>query len=1070
MTRIYLNELKAAERQIPHPEPGRWKSDPAFLEKFAHDIYVKGQLGDGIVNSVPSVFARPIQFYQAFGATTHPMHNAVVAQWRGLLAVFALHRALTIPLRVSRFELREKTQPDDLDRRFVEILRSQLPHPADEWKSWLLIYCNDQLVGATSPWTMIYTPTDYRVASGVPWVDTNGMLTDPLSKLYDDSENATNDELRVLLAWIDLLLLGHPWNMPRHHEDKTRAIAMELRQWRKELAQLVKPYEGVNRLEFPFSQATPPHSEFLSTLPVPPIEQTAASDLLLADDDTCETVVLSRTALRNPKLQKQRVRGGVRVEHLDLSRRALPAPSGQAGWTTKTGATVDRPYIIAEEYFLSDRLIALPLTGAARGVGSTEYALPLQPAFFQHFAVERLAQQIVSVEPSADGVTVRLRLPLKNGGTLQVERQYRQTDIERIPDGHHIPALAIWPDFYDSEWGDFEALLVDAGPPSPRLRFAPLFTRGNTGLPVALSEEHGDVAIWRSKAPVLGFGVEVAEPGHPPTSAGVIVRRSITPVQPTDATWEVGVDFGTSNTQIKLRTGDGESALTLRGRALLLTRATPGSTDRLSELHHRGEVVPPFPTLLRKESVLVLSEGTSTQLTVGVIPLNFDVTLLARGSGEYVRDLKWTADDDTQKLYLQSLVRLTSAEARASGVSRLKLRWSYPLSLPERIRSTMESFWASIGEARSRSGFIVDGIVSASESDAVSRYVTARDILPIAADSLSIGLDIGGGSTDVAFWTGQTLIDRVSLNIAANDVIRLAASFPEINQELVRHTAGASHGSGDQFNSAFLSWPEIMWNVLLAPANRQTSPHAQPFVVEMNMATNEQWQKCRTGAFLVMSGVFFYLGVHAGLHISAATGNVAVYVGGRGSAMLSWLAPSARLVDILTQYFLHGLKVARPDARPEIEIRGPVVGSAPKALLKDEVASGLIDRKELTATTRKGLDIAVTPAGEVNWIDSNGVEIPWHASVSAGQLATMKPPANHNSSFIAYYLTKVARPAGEPLNLDSAGLNALQLSQNWAINDMRKLHFDEYVLQPIFAYELKSLVRKYAENAAPTHP
>jgi hypothetical protein len=46
--------------------------------------------------------------------------------------------------------------------------------------------------------------------------------------------------------------------------------------------------------------------------------------------------------------------------------------------------------------------------------------------------------------------------------------------------------------------------------------------------------------------------------------------------------------------------------------------------------------------------------------------------------------------------------------------------------------------------------------------------------------------------------------------------------------------------------------------------------------------------------------------------------------------------------------------------------------------------------------------------------------------------------------------------AGRPsqLNLDSAGLNALQLSQNWAINNMKKTKRpDEYVLQPIFAYE-----------------
>jgi hypothetical protein len=179
----------------------------------------------------------------------------------------------------------------------------------------------------------------------------------------------------------------------------------------------------------------------------------------------------------------------------------------------------------------------LPLSGAARAVGSGEYVLPLQPAFFKHFGAERLAQQIVTIEPSSEGVNVRLRVPLRNGGSLVVERLYSQTEIEHITGDSHVPALAIWPDFYDPDWADFEALLVDVGTPSSKLRFSPLFLGGETGLPVTLSEEHGNTAIWRSKVPVLGFGLEVAEPGRAPVSAGVVVRRSIATVHQTDATW-----------------------------------------------------------------------------------------------------------------------------------------------------------------------------------------------------------------------------------------------------------------------------------------------------------------------------------------------------------------------------------------------------------------------------------------------------------------------------------------------------------------------------------------------------
>jgi len=1062
MTRIFLNELKDVDRQLAEPEAGKWKPDPSFLEKFANDIHIRGQLDDRISNSVPSVFARPIQFWQALRTENHPMHETVVGQWRGLLAMFALQTALGIPLRVARYSIREEADENDLDYRFVQILRSQRPRPAEEWTSWLLIYCNDRLVGATSPWTMVYTPSAAGARPRVSWAEPDGRLTDPGLRLYDDRDGASNVELRALLTWVNLLLAAHPWGMPAHHQDQSSVLARELRKWQKELARKVKPLDGINALMYSHSQALGAFQWFLATLPVKPVDETEESDFGLADDDNCGTLVLSRTALSNPRFQKQRVHGGVCVEHLDLGSRALPGPSGAAGWTTKDGTVVNRPYIIAEEYFLSDRLLALPTSDAAWNAGNTEYALPLRPVFFEHFRTSSLARQIVTLEPSSGGVTVRLRLPLKNGGSMQVERVYRDTEIEHIPDGHHVPALAIWPDFYDAGWNDYEALLVDAGPKSGRLQYQPILGDGKPGAAVALTEDHPEIAVWRAGQPVIGFGIEVVEVGRKPATAGVVIRRSVKPVEVTNETWEVGIDFGTSNTQIKRRSPEGESPFPLKGRALLLTHATAISADVLGRIHHRNEIVPPFPTLLKKTSFLDAASGRRESM--GIIPLETDFARLASDSGEFVRDVKWAADEDTQKRYLQSLVRLTAAEARAAGVALLNLRWSYPLSLPAKIFATMESFWSAVGEPPFGAGFVVTGEANASESDALSRYVTARDVLPIADDSLSIGLDVGGGSTDIAFWSGQTLIDRVSLNIAVNDIVRLAAAFPDLNSALATRSADTVLASSLAFQRAFQSRPEILWNVLLAPHDRQASPHANPFVTQMHKTTTESWRKARTGAFLAMGGAFFYLGVHAGLHVEAATDHVAIYVGGRGSSVLAWLAPAKRLRELLIQLFLQGLSVVKPDAKPEVEIVGSVVGIGQKTLLKDEVASGLLERSELTAPTRAGLDVNSSPLGEVHWVDAQGKELQWQTPVSAKQLTQLKPPANHNSSYIAYYLTKVARPEADKLNLDVAGLSALQLSQNWAINDIRK-KTEDYIVQPIFAYELKSLMRRYSQAA-----
>ena len=70
-------------------------------------------------------------------------------------------------------------------------------------------------------------------------------------------------------------------------------------------------------------------------------------------------------------------------------------------------------------------------------------------------------------------------------------------------------------------------------------------------------------------------------------------------------------------------------------------------------------------------------------------------------------------------------------EARAGGAARLNFEWSYPLSLPARIRATMQMFWSSVGNAFTRKGLQVTSGPGITESDAICRCVAAHELLPI---------------------------------------------------------------------------------------------------------------------------------------------------------------------------------------------------------------------------------------------------------------------------------------------------------------------------------------------------
>src|ERR1039458_9084924 len=191
--RFFLNALSPKGRTLGAPTPGTWKGDGStnkdFLKKYAQDIRIEGQIIDtNIVHSVPSVFARAIQF--AKGLAGGPLRDATVSQWRGLLAVFALKGYLKLTVEPRLYKVPPLAPPpaegkaarDDLN--LATILRNQLPKPEGDWDHWWLIYCLEQsvgwkLIGATSPWTIAFTPAEYKCPDLVTW-QTGGLFSDPI--------------------------------------------------------------------------------------------------------------------------------------------------------------------------------------------------------------------------------------------------------------------------------------------------------------------------------------------------------------------------------------------------------------------------------------------------------------------------------------------------------------------------------------------------------------------------------------------------------------------------------------------------------------------------------------------------------------------------------------------------------------------------------------------------------------------------------------------------------------------------------------------------------------------------
>jgi hypothetical protein len=1076
--RFFLNALRKG-RQLANPDTGHWKDDSLardFLVKFASDILVEGQIADvSVAHSVPSVFARPVLFYQALRDAGNPLHDAVVGEWRGLLAVFGLQAWNGFSVTVQQYDVPPadptaasevgRGGKDDLHLRMM--LRQQLPRPESDWTRWWLIRCGGQLIGATSPWTMVYTPAQYAAPGSIPWTQ-DGLLRDPIEH-FDPRGRGDSLELALLLRWVELVQQAQDWDVPDHLQTHALAIAEQLEAWRADLARYARADVTIDALAEHPPISEPPYSRFL-LFPPETARPAETSDLLLRSKKLGDRKVLA--LYRTKSLEGKRLWGPVLADQVDIA--GLPGPSGDK-FATRAGKEYNVPYAFPEEAFLPPKLVELPLARTAMQRGSAKLALPLTPAFFEYFDAQDLADHgdMLKVNEADQTVIVTLRLPLSGGRSMAFEKTYnRASDVLRW---EPTPAFAVWPDFYAEDWQEnFAAFAAPLDTSKGDFCAAPLLADGKMMVPSVNDRSQLPVRIWRCVSPPIGFSLTYRNPGSNVTlPVGLVLQEELQhPAAISETTaWGVSLDFGTSSTVVMARKKDGDpELLSLAGRTRFLSES-PLADDISLSLYPAAGAVPPFCTLLYEREATLIGGGSS------------DYTLrFVYFPGERKKPLpnvKWgtkggQAEQEQLKQYLEGLVRYIAAEARFQGVGKLKFNWSYPLALPANALRAMSDFWSTVARTYTRGrSMTVEVGESVSESDAVCRCLASlkTQVIPIRADTLTIAVDVGGGSTDVGFWSAGNLLDQVSCKVAANDV--LDPRWVEL-EDFPRQLYWICDRSEikDEVWKGMRDRASIYLNQLLTQAKDDAgkvfndlnpATHPVPLSIHKHGAQDPPWLYLRSMAYLFFNGISYYLGLHA-RKLQSQTGvkEIYVYFAGRGASLLNWLTTdNKKLEQILCDAFQQGFVRDNPGCSP---VAVTLVGPAIKFMRelpppKHEVAIGLLcGRLGVVAKA------PTTVVGEVRWKSADGTEIGWNTEVTAAQLANLKPPDDHESSY-AYELLKIVLPRHADINLEMTGLQKLTLPTA-AIQERlrRSAEVSEQVLQPIFACELKTLMDKYLDS------
>ena len=1077
--RFFLNALVRKSRRLPVPQPGTWASDAPkgdFLAHFAADILVEGQVQDAhTVSSVPSVYARPIQFVQALSQKEHPLHDTLGRQWRGLLGVFALADYLDLSIGLVPYEVPKRPNPEQADCNLATVLRNQLPRPAADWDTFWLIYCDGALLGATSPWTVVYTAAQYGCPASIPFRDGQGLLTDPLE--HYRKVPGVHVELTLYAHYLDRLL-EEPWGFERRLDDRAAAIKREILALRKELEPFREGHVQAAQDLGPPRIDVWPYRAFLRSVSYKNASG-PQSTLLLAAPQGEPTLLIPRTGMQ----PQRRVYQSLLYQDLDIAR--MPA-EGKAGWMSRTGRSVPMPYIIPEEVFLPKRLAEITLSDRAwnPGRGPAEFALPLTPALLRFFRFEDLIGRpdLLMITVDRQDIYVKLRLPLYGEAPLSVERRYRRgVDTFKMS----TPVLALWPDFHSADFtGNMSLYHGD----TPEVSVRPLCADGTA---LESSGEGAGQRTWAHKAPTVGFALFQKD-----MPVGMVLREGLPAPDKVreDREWTVSVDFGTSNTHILVDEGHGPpQPLALKGRTVCLTQAREEFKEALRTFYPTEAPRLPLVTLVVENPAQALGERGDGRYTP-VFTFYPDL-LVSQGA---VKNVKWggqaggTDAEAPLRAYLLGILRYISAEARARGVGSLQFRWSFPMSLPEGARGAMAAFWGAV-DAFTPS-IHVQPASALPEAEAACRYLSQSrlDILPVGSDALSIVVDVGGGSSDIGFWTQGKLLDQLSFYLAGNHLTEEFVRLPGLAHTLFRICSGQIDSTYEAVRPAFESRPTIMFNAIVSQAKglQSDNPQEHPVVRELFGGTlaphgGAPWVHARGLAYLLFSGLAFYSGVHARRLLldegKGARGDEErrffLYFGGRGSSLLSWLSRSGEVLQqVLSAAFREGLFAenllrGRVDpARCRVEVMGPAIAYKPKAPPKEEVVGGLLvhgpEGADSGAAAQAGARREAL-VGERGFAGAQG-EARWDEALDLGRLRALKVQRGfagerYIDRFLSWALREVA-PGGplQELNLSIVGADReLKVDPDKV---QHRLH-QSGIVQPVFIHELKVLLQTYADSA-----
>lgn len=493
----------------------------------------------------------------------------------------------------------------------------------------------------------------------------------------------------------------------------------------------------------------------------------------------------------------------------DLNKRVLPFDGSQY------------PYLTISD-FLEDTIIRVPHTLNVDNYfdghlkldeKELAYLLPLRPLLFEYFSPEEVRGSMKDGKPMFEmetlggkaGVRVVLRIPVKGMNTIsyiEYVRLYynnRAADVERNEGGmteFKFTGFVMPPVRFSKE---ADAIYNISCVQSVEGRNKFVFYKGaETVLPQSLTcrNESGQVLVKADNYLLEQTNFDFIRVCNQHGYGGIFIP--IFKQQRNVETFEFAIDLGTSNTHIELRKGNGRPEIfgfTSQDRHLCemfvpqknvygFNEDLIDETELIEKDFIPGELGASdfsFPT----RTVLSCAKFTDWNNVVEPFTLvNLPFTYDKRSDLQYNNfkyNIKWGNGDDLRVIesYVRCLMLIIRNKVLLNDgdLSQTKITWFYPISMaPKRLRR-LRTTWNDAYQKY----FGPMGTMCMTESEApiqyfFRRYATATDL---------VNVDIGGGTTDIAFAKDKDIKLVTSFRFASNALFENPFSELDDNNGIV---------------------------------------------------------------------------------------------------------------------------------------------------------------------------------------------------------------------------------------------------------------------------------------------